>query len=187
MFDVSFGELLLVGAVALVVLGPERLPKVARTAGVLLGRAQRFVASVKNDLNQQIAHSELAQIEAELRKEAGDIRQQLETPLASAVDRLPALQTPESLGIAPLAPEPEPLGMHQATVVPPAASQPPDAAQAESVPDTPAAKRPRKRKPAAPEPAIEAAADSSDGQLDLFASDPLQVSASKQQNQSDRR
>lgn len=53
MFDVSFGELLLIGAVALVVLGPERLPTVARTVGALVGRAQRFVASVKADIQQE--------------------------------------------------------------------------------------------------------------------------------------
>ena len=53
MFEMSFGEILLIGVVALVVLGPERLPVVARTLGALVGRAQRFVATVKADIQQQ--------------------------------------------------------------------------------------------------------------------------------------
>ena len=53
MFEISFGEILLIGVVALVVLGPERLPTVARTLGALVGRAQRFVATVKADIQQQ--------------------------------------------------------------------------------------------------------------------------------------
>jgi sec-independent protein translocase protein TatB len=52
-FDISFGEILLIGIVALVVLGPERLPTVARTLGALVARAQRFVSSVKADIHQQ--------------------------------------------------------------------------------------------------------------------------------------
>ncbi len=47
MFDIGFSELMVIGVVALVVIGPERLPKVARTAGHLMGRMQRYVASVK--------------------------------------------------------------------------------------------------------------------------------------------
>ncbi|MEO9385811.1 Sec-independent protein translocase protein TatB [Chromobacterium phragmitis] len=53
MLDISFGEFVLIGAVALVVLGPERLPTVARTVGALLARAQRFVATMKADMQQQ--------------------------------------------------------------------------------------------------------------------------------------
>ena len=47
MFDVSLTELMVIGVVALIVIGPERLPKVARTAGILLGRLQRYVSDVK--------------------------------------------------------------------------------------------------------------------------------------------
>ncbi|HEY9572248.1 MAG TPA: Sec-independent protein translocase protein TatB, partial [Pusillimonas sp.] len=49
MFDVSFSELMLIGVIALIVIGPERLPKVARTIGHLVGRAQRYVGDVKTD------------------------------------------------------------------------------------------------------------------------------------------
>lgn len=52
MFDFGFSEMIIVGVVALVVLGPERLPVVARTAGEWIGKAQRFVAQVKSDIDR---------------------------------------------------------------------------------------------------------------------------------------
>lgn len=59
MFDIGFLELALIGVVALLVVGPERLPKVARTAGMWFGRARRFVSSVKSDIEQEIRADEL--------------------------------------------------------------------------------------------------------------------------------
>ncbi|WP_051710997.1 Sec-independent protein translocase protein TatB [Andreprevotia chitinilytica] len=85
MFDFSFGEVLVVGAVALVVLGPERLPKVARTVGALIGRAQRFVASVKADLDREMHNTELAKIEAELRAEGDALRNTIHGSIVAPV------------------------------------------------------------------------------------------------------
>lgn len=62
MFDVGFFELLLIGLVALLVIGPERLPRVARTAGMWLGRGRRFINSVKQDIDREIKADELRQI-----------------------------------------------------------------------------------------------------------------------------
>ena len=59
MFDIGFTELIVIGVVALIVIGPERLPKVARTAGHLYGRLQRYVSSVKSDISQEIQLDEL--------------------------------------------------------------------------------------------------------------------------------
>jgi sec-independent protein translocase protein TatB len=59
MFDISFSEILVIAAVALIVLGPERLPKVARTLGHLLGRAQRYANDVKHDIQREIELDEL--------------------------------------------------------------------------------------------------------------------------------
>jgi len=59
MFDIGFSELLLIAVVALVVIGPERLPKVARTAGHLFGRFQRYVSSVKSDISREMELDEL--------------------------------------------------------------------------------------------------------------------------------
>jgi sec-independent protein translocase protein TatB len=70
MFDFSFFELMVIGVVALIVIGPERMPKVARTAGLLFGRAQRYVSEVKADINNQLKLEELRKIEADMRAKA---------------------------------------------------------------------------------------------------------------------
>ena len=68
MFDIGALELLLIGVVALIVVGPERLPKLARTAGLWVGRARRALASVKSEIDREIKAEELKEI---LRKQAG--------------------------------------------------------------------------------------------------------------------
>ncbi|HTF13789.1 MAG TPA: Sec-independent protein translocase protein TatB [Burkholderiales bacterium] len=59
MFDVGFSELMVIAVVALIVIGPERLPRVARTMGHLFGRLQRYVNDVKADINREIELDEL--------------------------------------------------------------------------------------------------------------------------------
>ncbi|KUM03835.1 Sec-independent protein translocase protein TatB [Chromobacterium subtsugae] len=78
MLDISFGEFVLIGVVALVVLGPERLPTVARTVGALVARAQRFVATVKADIHQQANLSGLDSLRQDLQDAAHTFRGQLE-------------------------------------------------------------------------------------------------------------
>ena len=75
MFDMSFSEIAVIGVVALVVLGPERLPKVARTAGHMFGRLQRYVATVKADINREMDTSELAKIKQEVQDAARSFEQ----------------------------------------------------------------------------------------------------------------
>ena len=70
MFDVGFSEMVVIGVVALVVLGPERLPKVARTLGVLFGRMQRYVAQVKSDINREMELAELGKVKTEFESAA---------------------------------------------------------------------------------------------------------------------
>ena len=62
MFDFGFLELVTIGVVALIVIGPERLPKVARTAGLLYGRMQRYVSSVKSDISNEIQLDEMRRV-----------------------------------------------------------------------------------------------------------------------------
>ena len=62
MFDIGFWELLIIGVVALLVIGPERLPGVARTVGAWTGRAKRFVSSVKSDIDKELKADELKRI-----------------------------------------------------------------------------------------------------------------------------
>jgi sec-independent protein translocase protein TatB len=59
MFDIGFTELIVIGVIALIVIGPERLPKVARTAGHLYGRMQRYVSTVKSDIGREIQLDEI--------------------------------------------------------------------------------------------------------------------------------
>jgi sec-independent protein translocase protein TatB len=62
MFDLGFTELMVIALVALVVIGPERLPRVARTMGHLAGRLQRYVADVKADINREVELDELKKV-----------------------------------------------------------------------------------------------------------------------------
>ena len=59
MFDIGFSELVVIGVVALIVIGPERLPKVARTAGLLYARMQRYVSAVKSDISREMQLDEI--------------------------------------------------------------------------------------------------------------------------------
>ncbi|WP_459616440.1 Sec-independent protein translocase protein TatB [Bordetella sp. 2513F-2] len=77
MFDVSFTELMIIGVVALVVIGPERLPKVARTVGHLLGRAQRYVNDVKSDIRREIELDELRKFKEEMDAAASEVQTSL--------------------------------------------------------------------------------------------------------------
>jgi sec-independent protein translocase protein TatB len=62
MFDIGFTELIVIGVVALVVIGPERLPKVARTAGHLYGRMQRYVSTVRSDISREMQLDEMRRV-----------------------------------------------------------------------------------------------------------------------------
>jgi sec-independent protein translocase protein TatB len=96
MFDISFTEILVIGVVALVVLGPERLPGVARTLGHLFGRAQRYVNEVKNDIHREMELEELKKfktsvegtarsVEAAVRDEIRQFQEARETSSSSPV------------------------------------------------------------------------------------------------------
>ncbi|WP_051229557.1 twin-arginine translocase TatA/TatE family subunit [Paludibacterium yongneupense] len=81
MFDFSLGEILLIGVVALVVLGPERLPVVARTLGALLARMQRFAASVKSDIRREADRAGLAGLQQDVRETAFALQERFENEL----------------------------------------------------------------------------------------------------------
>ena len=84
MFDVGFSELVLIGVVALLVIGPERLPGVARTAGHLLGRLQRYVSEVKSDIGREMQLDELKQIKNELHDSVRGFEQDMQEHLSDA-------------------------------------------------------------------------------------------------------
>jgi sec-independent protein translocase protein TatB len=75
MFDIGFSEILVIGVVALIVIGPERLPKVARTLGHMAGRLQRYVNEVKADINREMELDELRKLHSQVQSAAHDIEQ----------------------------------------------------------------------------------------------------------------
>jgi sec-independent protein translocase protein TatB len=103
MFDFSFAELVLIMVVALIVIGPERLPKVARTMGHLWGRAQRYVNGVKADIERDMAVEEYRKLQQKVQEEAGALEQSVKQATQSADQQLSqinqavaALATPEN-------------------------------------------------------------------------------------------
>lgn len=68
MFDVAFSELVVIAIVALIVIGPEKLPKVARTLGLLLGRMQRYVATVKADIDSEMQLEDLRKLQQDVQQ-----------------------------------------------------------------------------------------------------------------------
>lgn len=75
MFDIGFSEIVVIGVVALVVIGPERLPKTARTLGHLFGRLQRYVNDVKADINREMELEELRSLREQVKSAATDLQQ----------------------------------------------------------------------------------------------------------------
>jgi sec-independent protein translocase protein TatB len=108
MFDIGFTELLVIGVVALIVIGPEKLPRMARTVGHLAGRLQRYVADVKADINREIELEELrkmrdsmqqaasnfeSSVQSELNKTEADLNKSVEAVVGD--DAKPAEKKPE--------------------------------------------------------------------------------------------
>ena len=86
MFDVSFSELLVIAVVALLVIGPEKLPKVARTVGAFTGRMQRYLAQIKEEVNREMRFDELQKLQQE-------IKQGVENTQANVHQQVTALKT----------------------------------------------------------------------------------------------
>ena len=95
MFDVGLSELMVIAAVALVVIGPERLPKVARTAGLLLGRLQRYVTDVKADINREIQLDELKQLQQQVTDKVTNLE-------ASVTHEMREVESSVNTAVAPL-------------------------------------------------------------------------------------
>lgn len=82
MIDLGLDKLALIGVVALVVIGPERLPKVARMAGTLLGRAQRYMNDVKSEVSREIELEELRKMQKDVQEAASDVEHSVAQELA---------------------------------------------------------------------------------------------------------
>lgn len=101
MFDFSFAEMVVVGVVALIVLGPERLPGIARTAGALLGRMQRYFSDIKSEVSRELQLEDLRKMQQALAEKARAMEQSAQRELSdvgkvieSAQEGLPASGEP---------------------------------------------------------------------------------------------
>jgi sec-independent protein translocase protein TatB len=86
--DFGFDKIALIGAVALIVIGPEKLPRVARTVGTLLGKAQRYVADVKAEVNRSIELEELQKMKTQFQSAVNDVEQSVRQEVDSATQAL---------------------------------------------------------------------------------------------------
>jgi len=73
MFDISFTEIMVISVVALIVVGPERLPKLARTLGYLVGRVRHYVGGIKNDIQREMEAEKLNELHSSMQKAAHSI------------------------------------------------------------------------------------------------------------------
>ena len=92
MFDISFTEILVIAIIALVILGPERLPQVARTLGHLFGRAQRYVNDVKSDIHREMELDELRKLKTSVQEAAHS----LEKTVRAEINQLQSVTETES-------------------------------------------------------------------------------------------
>lgn len=131
MFDVGFSEMLVIAVVALVVIGPERLPKVARTVGVLVGRLQRYVAQVKSDINREMEAADLGKVKTEFENAARSFQQDVESKARDAEREIRDAQASIESELASKAADPPPA--------------PPPSPQLELGIESPAAPAPREK------------------------------------------
>jgi len=106
MFDIGFSEIVVIAVVALIVIGPERLPKTAKTLGLLFGRLQRYVSDVKADINRELELEELRKLQHDVQSAAKDI----ETTMSNAAREVETgtRKLESELNAAPETPPPTP-------------------------------------------------------------------------------
>ena len=120
MFGISFSELLLVGLVALLVLGPERLPGAARTAGLWIGRLKRSFNAIKQEVEREIGADEIRrQLHNEHILSMEEQAKKILAPLQDAIKPVtPTPSAPVSLSKTPSDPAPQPAAPHDSTLPP---------------------------------------------------------------------
>lgn len=100
MIDLGISKLALIGAVALIVIGPERLPKVARTVGALVGRAQRYINDVKAEVSREVELDELRKMRTEFEEAARDVERTIHKEVSEQSqalnDALSGTETPSA-------------------------------------------------------------------------------------------
>src|SRR6185295_6432265 len=130
MFDVGFSEIFVIALVALIVIGPERLPKVARTLGHLFGRMQRYVNDVKADITREMELDELRKLQSTVEEAARSIEHSVTQEISSAESQLNSIAA-TAADVVPTSATPTPTAT--------AAASPPQAPAIQPVPAAPTA------------------------------------------------
>lgn len=112
MFDIAFSEMMIIAVIALIVIGPERLPRVARTLGHLFGRMQRYVSDVKADISREMELDELKKLQTSMQDAARSFEQSVKQEVHATESELNKIA--QEANPTPLPPDSQP--------VPPAAA-----------------------------------------------------------------
>jgi sec-independent protein translocase protein TatB len=120
MIDFGFDKIALIGAVALIVIGPEKLPRVARTVGALLGKAQRYVADVKAEVNRSIELEELQKMKSQFEGAVNDVGQSVRQEVDAARQSFESNWSEATAGMEGGTPSPAEEGTWTGPLTPPA-------------------------------------------------------------------
>ena len=124
MFDIGFSEIVVIAVVALIVLGPERLPKAARTLGHLFGRLQRYVNDVKADISREMELEELRKLQQQMKSAASDLEQSMTSAVKDVETGVRDVEAQLNAGAAET-PAPPPVQAAEVAPPAPAAQAPP--------------------------------------------------------------
>ena len=108
MFDIGFSEMMVIAVLALIVIGPERLPRVARTLGHLAGRLQRYVADVKADINREVELDELRKMRDSMQQAASSFQSSVNEEISKASAEVSKVEGELNAAAASLDKPPEP-------------------------------------------------------------------------------
>lgn len=96
MFDIGFSEIVVIAVVALIVIGPQRLPTVARTLGILFGKANRYVNGLKADISRELSLDEIKAMEQKVKQEVQDVETSFQQVGQDLSQQQPAIYAPPS-------------------------------------------------------------------------------------------
>jgi sec-independent protein translocase protein TatB len=145
MFDIGFSELVVIGVVALIVIGPEKLPKTARTLGHLFGRLQRYVSDVKADISREMELEELRKLQTQVQNAARDIETSVSAAARDVETGVRKVESELSATAVDSTPAPLPASTPTDSGPPPAVSAPPaPSAPAPTAPTAPTASQARR-------------------------------------------
>ncbi|SDK79143.1 sec-independent protein translocase protein TatB [Methylophilus rhizosphaerae] len=103
MFEVGFSEIIVIAVVALIVIGPDKLPKLARTYGLLYGRVQRYVSGIKQDMEREVALDQMKKATAEAQKKLLAFQSQMISMEAAEAEVIAEMPLPEVVEAVPVA------------------------------------------------------------------------------------